>query len=546
MRRQSPSRSLPLILLLCIVALAIGLVLVLPTPATNSPRYVQTNVQIPEFISITQGEISYATASATLMTSDSYRLYMSTPSPFQRMKQFLVPAPITPQSPFDTSKVSQWVSSVALQLHTEPVEPYFIATASSSLVSVNPGRHGISVDQEQTVHNIQSVDISATNSASLAILTTGVTLTPDTILEAEHFASKLLGKTIKIQSPHFSKTLSTKEILGLLLPPTELSPRAIGRLTETINLQVATVPVEPVLTINGDVVSQFIAPKNGQQVDETNLRDDLSSKIIQLTQAASVKPIDLSFQTSEPKHSLADVNTLGISERIGIGESEYAHSIPNRVKNVSLTTSKIHAKIVNPGQEFSFNQYLGEVSAKTGFLPAYVIKEGQTVLGDGGGVCQVSSTLFRAVLNSGLPVTERRGHSYRVGYYEENSKPGFDATVYSPHPDFRFRNDTDTPILVNAVADPKTLSMYIELWGKSDGRKAEVINYKQWDAQPAPAPMYQDDPTLPPGKLKQIDFAAPGLKTSFDYVVTYPDGRKQTKNFATSYIPWRAVYLRGV
>ena len=122
------------------------------------------------------------------------------------------------------------------------------------------------------------------------------------------------------------------------------------------------------------------------------------------------------------------------------------------------------------------------MSTATGFKQALIIKEGETILDDGGGVCQDSTTLFRAVLDAGLPITMWRNHSFRVGYYEQNSRPGFDATVFSPLPDFRFINDTPNFILIQTKA--ANMKLEYDLYGTSDGREAVISNYAQWDASP--------------------------------------------------------------
>src|SRR5690606_29560789 len=96
---------------------------------------------------------------------------------------------------------------------------------------------------------------------------------------------------------------------------------------------------------------------------------------------------DLILAEAAPEMTLADTNNLGINERIGFGESYYSGSIPNRIHNVSLTAQRINMAIVPPGKEFSFNRTLGDVSAAIGFRSAYIIKDGRTSLGDGGGVC---------------------------------------------------------------------------------------------------------------------------------------------------------------
>jgi vancomycin resistance protein YoaR len=116
------------------------------------------------------------------------------------------------------------------------------------------------------------------------------------------------------------------------------------------------------------------------------------------------------------------------------------------------------------------------VSQKTGFKPAYIIQAGRTVLGDGGGVCQVSTTLFRALLDSGLEVTKRKQHSYRVSYYELDRQPGFDAAVFSGETDLRL-NDSPEYVLLHFSADREKY-MFVEIYGTSDGRQPKSLDMK--------------------------------------------------------------------
>jgi vancomycin resistance protein YoaR len=132
-----------------------------------------------------------------------------------------------------------------------------------------------------------------------------------------------------------------------------------------------------------------------------------------------------------------------------------------------------------------------------------------------------------------------------VSYYEENSKPGVDATVFAPSVDFQFKNDTPANILVTVTVDPKNYHMVIDLWGTSDGRTAEIQNLKVWDVTGPKPTIYQDDPSLPRGTIKQVDFAAGGAKASFTYHVTRDGKVLQNQEFKTVYQAWAAVYLRG-
>ena len=167
-------------------------------------------------------------------------------------------------------------------------------------------------------------------------------------------------------------------------------------------------------------------------------------------------------------------------------------------------------------------------------------------MGDGGGVCQVSTTLFRAALNAGLPIVERTAHAYRVGYYENDSKPGFDATVFSPYVDLKIRNDTPASILIQTEIDKENNLLYFRFFGKKDTRRIEISPVTVYDVVSPLPEMRQDDPTLKKGVVKQVDFPAWGAKAIFSYKVTRGGGEVSfEKKFLSVYRPWAAVYLVG-
>jgi vancomycin resistance protein YoaR len=167
------------------------------------------------------------------------------------------------------------------------------------------------------------------------------------------------------------------------------------------------------------------------------------------------------------------------------------------------------------------------------------------MLGDGGGVCQVSTTFFRAVLNTGLPIIERRSHSYRVGYYEQDSPVGLDATVYAPSTDFKFRNDTNNHILIQTEFLPKKAMLIFEIYGTDDGRSATISKSVISSVTPPPEDLYIDDPTLPAGTIKQIDYKAWGAKAYFTYTVERDGETIFEKTYYSTYQPWQAKFLKG-
>ena len=324
---------------------------------------------------------------------------------------------------------------------------------------------------------------------------------------------------------------------------TEAMDQFIRVLSETINI-----PVENALfTFTKGKVIAFKPSRAGRTVNEQVLKEQFASRLKEAVQT-NTKHIILSIptETIEPIVSTKQTNMFGIKELIGRGYSEFPGSIPGRIHNVALAAAKLNGVLIPPGATFSFNETVGDISAATGYQSAYIIKDGRTVLGDGGGVCQVSTTLFRAALNAGLPIIERHAHSYRVHYYEDDgSKAGLDATVFSPTEDLKFVNDTPAYILIQTKIDTANVNLAFEFYGAADGRKAEILNHVVGGISPPPPPLYQDDPTLPIGVVKQVDFAAWGAKASFNYRVTKEGKVLFEKTFFSNFQPWQAVYLKG-
>ncbi|MEX1997936.1 MAG: VanW family protein [Candidatus Andersenbacteria bacterium] len=167
--------------------------------------------------------------------------------------------------------------------------------------------------------------------------------------------------------------------------------------------------------------------------------------------------------------SAQDFTKLSFPHHLGRGESNFAGSPRNRVHNIRVAVARYNGLIMQPGDEFSFNNYLGAVDAANGYLPELVIKENVTTPEFGGGICQVSTTAFRAALQAGLDVTLRRNHSYPVAYY---GTPGYDATIYPPSTDLRFTNDTGSPVhLRTSIIGTKVI---FDVWGTADGRTVQV------------------------------------------------------------------------
>jgi len=318
---------------------------------------------------------------------------------------------------------------------------------------------------------------------------------------------------------------------------------ALNPLVEKLRID----PIDAVFAYKNGKVTTFKQSLDGQVADLEAVKGKLESKFAKVMfpnkQQAIV--INIPVKILKPNITTEKVNNLGIKELIGEGLSFFQHSIPSRVYNVTLAATRLNGVLVAPNKVFSFNKALGDISAFTGYKQAYIIQNGKTVLGDGGGVCQVSTTLFRAILNAGLSIIERHAHAYRVAYYEQNSPPGFDATIYSPSVDLKFKNDTGKYILIQTSIDLDTQKLTFSLFGTSDGRKVVLSEPVVANLTPPLPDTYQDDSSLPKGTIKQVDFAAEGAKVTFTRQVTKNGNTILSDKFVSNFQPWRAVYLRG-
>lgn len=306
-------------------------------------------------------------------------------------------------------------------------------------------------------------------------------------------------------------------------------------------------PVDAKFSMENGRVTEFRSHIDGARLDENKLETEIKNKLpllLSLSRPSNIA-VKAPVEVIEPEITVDSVNDLGITELVGRGESHFRGSIANRIYNVNLASSRLTGILVKPGEEFSFAKALGDVSAFTGYKQAYIISGGKTVLGDGGGVCQVSTTLFRAILNAGLPITERNQHAYRVSYYEQDAGPGMDAAVYIPSVDLKFKNDTEKHLLIQSIFNPEEQSVTFEIYGTKDGREVTISDPVILSQSPAPEPLYQDDPTLPKGEVKQVDFAAPGARVYFTRTVKKDGKVIYDDTFTSNYRPWQAIFLRG-
>jgi vancomycin resistance protein YoaR len=254
------------------------------------------------------------------------------------------------------------------------------------------------------------------------------------------------------------------------------------------------------------------------------------------------KSANLVIDTKIPQITETGISNLGIKELVGSATTSFKGSPANRIHNITIGANGINGVLLKPGEEFSTLGHLGNIDATGGYLEELVIREDRTVPEFGGGLCQVSTTLFRMAINAGMKITERSNHKYRVGYFEPPI--GMDATIYDPAPDFKFINNYGSYVLIQSKVEGNTLTF--EVYGTKDGRKIEISTPVAYDYTTPGDPVMIETDTLAPGEKKQIEKAHNGASAKFDYKVTTTSGEiLQQKTFISKYIPWPEKWLVG-
>jgi vancomycin resistance protein YoaR len=256
--------------------------------------------------------------------------------------------------------------------------------------------------------------------------------------------------------------------------------------------------------------------------------------------------------TKPPANDQSTAADLGITQLIHSETSYFYGSSAARIQNIKAAAARFHGVLVPPNTVFSMADTLGSISLDNGYAEALIIMNGRTITGVGGGVCQVSTTLFRTAFFSGFPIVQRFPHAYRVSYYErvaggkiDPRLAGLDATVFVPLVDFKFKNDTPYWLLMETYVNPSNSSITWKFYSTSDNRKVTWDTTGPINIVKAPDPVYKENPDLPKGTINQVDYSADGADVTVNRTVTRDGSVILQDTIKTQYEPWAAVYEYG-
>jgi vancomycin resistance protein YoaR len=276
-------------------------------------------------------------------------------------------------------------------------------------------------------------------------------------------------------------------------------------------------------------LTQFSDGADGLGVNVETVLNDLRQIVLEDHDST----IPLVVEVTHPRANPETLEDLGITELLGTGTTNFSGSPYNRILNIHKGADMLNGLLIAPGETFSLLDVLKPIDVEHGWYSELVIKGDKLEKEAGGGLCQVGSTAFRAAMLSGLPIVERRNHSWAISYYAYQGKAGVDATIYDPSPDFKFLNDTGHYILWRSRIEGNDI--YFELWGTSDGRKGSFTTPTNYNYV-SPGPTIETvDPNAAPGSRVCDGHAFTGVTASFDYIVEHADGTTETETFTSVY-----------
>ncbi len=460
---------------------------------------------------------------------------------------------------FDERVAAEVLDGLAAQIDLPTVEAG--ALINGREVQVTAGQVGRQLDVSATLDSLAGATAGMTD----AVIDLPVRETAPAILDASaqaEVARQLLSQPFSLTADGGGPWVFEPEELAGLIRFRRVEDGGPARLVVGLDEAVLI----PMLT---ELVPELErSPENARFIfnDDTRQLDlfqnavigrslDVPASLDAIQQAAgsAQHAVPLAFQTRAPAvGDDATAESLGITENVlmasyGIqGAATYfSGSSPERIQNIATASAEFHGVLVAPGETFSMADYLGDISLDNGYAEALIIFGNRTVKGVGGGVCQVSTTLFRAVFFGGYPIVERHPHAYRVGYYEQGTGspgPGMDATVFLPLVDFKFTNDTPYWLLMETYIYGNQLLW--KFYSTSDGRTVSWSSDRSNEVK-APKTLYRENEDLPEGKIVQVDWAAKGLDVVVYRTVQRNGEVLSEDRIKTHYLPWRAIYEYG-
>lgn len=425
-------------------------------------------------------------------------------------------------------------------------------------VLATPARHGTQMLADETVIEIilafrqlvpQAVAIRTRPLAPLI----GNKALDAAVAEAQDFLTSTLVLTHTTGTWHWEQDklseLLVVEPAGSRLD-VRVDPGRLTRAVERLAQLVDTGTAEPRLRFEQGTLLIVEEGQTGWQLRQAETVRAISTTLHH--DPAITRTVALSVEKTFPHITADSLDSLGIRELVSEGRSSFAGSAQYRITNIKAGAARLDGVLIAPGEEFSFNTQLGEVNEENGFVEGYAVVGNRTQLEWGGGVCQNSTTVFRAAFWAGLPITERHAHPFYISWYDrfaygsEGNGPGMDATIFTGVSDLKFVNDTGHWLLMQTSVDEANQIFTVQLYGTRPDRQVVFDGpYISNEVQAPSQPLYINDPSRPAGSVYQSDVARNGRDIVI-YRSIFKDGEEMRRDtFFTRFRAWPNVYVRG-
>lgn len=451
----------------------------------------------------------------------------------------------------DERKAQESIARLASVIDKPAVDPRLQTTGTS--LWVIPGETGRMVLVDETVARIREVLPSLVPNQPVTVATKSLPMriTDQAIKDAQARFYELIGQPVVLNvgdKEYVWDSDTLARMVDVAQVTTEsgtdkfvlaFNPYMLERRISIIADDNLTPHVNPRLNWDNGTLTITDPGKPGWRINQYEGRDLVIASVNQSTRTVELFPRYLPVPINQ-----ANLDTLGITEVISEGKSDFSGSAPYRVTNIEVGLKRLDGILIAPGEEFSFNNAIGNIDADNGFVEGYAIIANRTQLEFGGGICQDSTMLFRAAFWAGLPITERWGHSFYISWYDKYGPTGMDATIFTGGPDLKFVNDTGNWILMQTESNARTGIASIKFYGTPTNRTVELV-HNIYARSPAPeTPVYVADEEQPAGTVKHSDRARDGLSIEIRRTVTDPDGTVRPQDvFLTQFQPWPNIFV---
>jgi vancomycin resistance protein YoaR len=487
------------------------------------------------------------------MAHDAIRQGRTAPGPLRYLTPlatFATRPSVALRASLDQAQLGAFLGAVALEVDREPTDAGLVVR-SGQLV-VGPAAPGKRVDVPATAKLVQVPRSLEPQRVEVVVGSASPVLADEAVHEAQQAATRILAAPLTLRLGERTWQL-TPATLGTMLEfrrvPGPQGEKLAAGLNEAkvaahlrgLAAEIDRPAVEARLRWNGSGASVVREGADGIKLDQA-----AAVRAIMAQANQDAREIALSTSVVKPAVTSDAATLAGIKELVATGSSKFAGSAPERLNNIKVAASRLDGVVIPAGATFSFLKALGPITKENGYQEGLTIQGDATVPGIGGGVCQVSTTVFRAAFYAGLPIVERHQHTYRVSYYEQDGSPvGFDAAVYDPGVDLRFRNDTDQAMLMHAAFDAASFSLTFRLYSTPSGRDVKLAPTKANEVKAGPRLPDALDASLPRGTRKQVEWSADGVDATIRRTVSAGGQSLLTDAFFSRYVPWREKWAVG-